>query len=93
MASWWLNLHLYTMQFFQVLSSSLISMHKHTSIIKPLTAYLALESLYRTTTWAIRVGFGFMNWDTLIGLITAEAWAMQEESGSWSVKKYHLKFV
>jgi len=35
-----------------------------TSIIKPLTAYLALESLYRTTTWAICVRFGFMNWDS-----------------------------
>lgn len=42
-------------------------------IITILTAYLALASIYRTTTWALRLGFWFLKWGTLISVIMAGA--------------------
>ena len=37
-------------------------------IITILAAYLALASLYRTTSWLIRLIFWFMKWGTLLGI-------------------------
>jgi hypothetical protein len=37
-------------------------------IITILAAYLALASLYRTASWAIRLSFFFFKWGTLIGV-------------------------
>ncbi|KIM45136.1 hypothetical protein M413DRAFT_35330, partial [Hebeloma cylindrosporum] len=38
-------------------------------IITILAAYLALASLYRTTSWLIRLIFWFMKWGTLLGIL------------------------
>jgi len=40
-------------------------------IITILAAYLALASLYRTASWAIRLSFFFLKWGTLIGVAMA----------------------
>ncbi|KAF8972922.1 hypothetical protein BDZ97DRAFT_1613171, partial [Flammula alnicola] len=37
-------------------------------IITILAAYLALSSLYRTTSWLLRLIFWFMKWGTLLGI-------------------------
>ncbi|KAF5321398.1 hypothetical protein D9619_001377 [Psilocybe cf. subviscida] len=37
-------------------------------ILTLVVAYLALASLYRTTTWLIRLTFWFMKWGTLLGI-------------------------
>ena len=42
-------------------------------IITILAAYLALASLYRTASWAIRLSLFFLKWGTLIGVAMAIA--------------------
>ena len=61
------------------LSSSLISENplewRAEAILPPiitiLAAYLALASLYRTASWAIRLSFFFLKWGTFIGVAMA----------------------
>ncbi|KAK7035230.1 hypothetical protein VNI00_011997 [Paramarasmius palmivorus] len=38
-------------------------------LIAFLTAYLALVSLYRTTTWMVRTGFWFVKWGTILAAL------------------------
>jgi len=43
------------------------------AIISILAAYLALASLYRTTSWVLRTGFWFIKWGTIISILLAGA--------------------
>ncbi|KAF8160961.1 hypothetical protein B0H34DRAFT_698887 [Crassisporium funariophilum] len=42
-------------------------------VITILAAYLALASLYRTTTWFLRFSFWFIKWGTIVGALLAGA--------------------
>ncbi|KIJ67841.1 hypothetical protein HYDPIDRAFT_107360 [Hydnomerulius pinastri MD-312] len=55
------------------------------TIIPPLigflAAYLALVSLYRTTSWMLRTTFWFIKWGTILGALTAGAgWYMGNQN-------------
>jgi hypothetical protein len=43
------------------------------AIISILAVYLALASLYRTTSWVLRTSFWFIKWGTIIGILLAGA--------------------
>ena len=43
------------------------------AIISILAAYLALASLYRTTSWVLRTSFWFIKWGTIISILLAGA--------------------
>ncbi|KAF8556344.1 hypothetical protein OG21DRAFT_1459384 [Imleria badia] len=46
-------------------------------LISFLAAYLALVSLYRTTSWILRTTFWFIKWGTIVGVLAAGAgWYM-----------------
>ncbi|KAH7915207.1 hypothetical protein BJ138DRAFT_1142257 [Hygrophoropsis aurantiaca] len=56
------------------------------TILPPLitffAAYLALVSLYRTTSWMIRTSLWFIKWGTIFGALTAGAgWYMGTQNG------------
>ncbi|TFK44553.1 hypothetical protein BDQ12DRAFT_673200 [Crucibulum laeve] len=52
-------------------------------LISVLAAYLALASLYRTTSWMIRTSVWFIKWGTIIGALTAGAgWYMGSTQGN-----------
>lgn len=50
-------------------------------LISLLIAYLALSSLYRTTSWFFRMGIFFMKWGTIFGaLVAGVGWVMGRSS-------------
>ncbi|KAF9529269.1 hypothetical protein CPB83DRAFT_852972 [Crepidotus variabilis] len=51
-------------------------------IITILAAYLALSSMYRTASWAIRLTFFFVKWGSLIGIIMAFAGYIAANGGA-----------
>lgn len=51
-------------------------------IITILAAYLALASIYRTTTWLARVMFWFLKWGTLFGIVMAGAGYFMASAGN-----------
>lgn len=52
-------------------------------LISFLAAYLALVSLYRTTSWIVRTTFWFVKWGTIFGLLAAGAgWYMGNGGGN-----------
>ncbi|KAG1753001.1 hypothetical protein EDB19DRAFT_2035551 [Suillus lakei] len=56
------------------------------TIIPPLisffAAYLALVSLYRTTSWMVRTSIWFIKWGTILGALTAGlGWYMGQNAG------------
>jgi hypothetical protein len=62
---------------FARLSSSLMGEKSTEAILPPiitiLAAYIALASLYRTASWALRLSLFFLKWGTLIGVAMAVA--------------------
>ncbi|KAJ7287372.1 hypothetical protein C8J57DRAFT_1495823 [Mycena rebaudengoi] len=52
-------------------------------LIALLTSYLAIISLYRTTSWMLRTSLWFMKWGTLAGaLIAASSWLLLQQEGN-----------
>ncbi|KAF8904394.1 hypothetical protein CPB84DRAFT_1772929 [Gymnopilus junonius] len=51
-------------------------------IITVLAAYLALASIYRTTTWLARIIFWFLKWGTLFGILMAGAGYFMGSAGA-----------
>ncbi|KIL68913.1 hypothetical protein M378DRAFT_158050 [Amanita muscaria Koide BX008] len=53
-------------------------------LVTILCAYLALVTLYRTTTWAIRTFFWFIKWGLILGLIfTVVGWHLRGTDQNW----------
>ncbi|KAG1816016.1 uncharacterized protein BJ212DRAFT_1356052 [Suillus subaureus] len=51
-------------------------------LISFLAAYLALVSLYRTTSWMVRTTIWFIKWGTILGTLTAGlGWYMGQSAG------------
>lgn len=51
-------------------------------LISVLAAYLALVSLYRTTSWMVRTSIWFIKWGTILGALTAGmGWYMGQNAG------------
>ncbi|KAG1802640.1 uncharacterized protein HD556DRAFT_1331237 [Suillus plorans] len=51
-------------------------------LISFLAAYLALVSLYRTTSWMVRTSIWFIKWGTIFGALTAGlGWYMGQNAG------------
>lgn len=51
-------------------------------LISFLAAYLALVSLYRTTSWMVRTSIWFIKWGTILGALTAGlGWYMGQSAG------------
>jgi len=48
-----------------------------------LTSYLAIISLYRTTSWMFRTSLWFIKWGTLLGgLVAASSWLLLQQDGN-----------
>ncbi|KAJ6603118.1 hypothetical protein B0H10DRAFT_2079423 [Mycena sp. CBHHK59/15] len=52
-------------------------------LIALLTSYLAIVSLYRTTSWMFRTSLWFMKWGTIVGaIIAASSWLLFQQDGN-----------
>lgn len=52
-------------------------------LIALLTSYLAIVSLYRTTSWMFRTSLWFMKWGTIVGAIVAgSSWLLFQQGGN-----------
>ncbi|KAG2368391.1 hypothetical protein BDR07DRAFT_1391279 [Suillus spraguei] len=52
-------------------------------LISVLAAYLALVSLYRTTSWMVRTSIWFIKWGTILGALAAGlGWYMGQNAGA-----------
>ncbi|KAJ7782880.1 hypothetical protein B0H16DRAFT_1671091 [Mycena metata] len=52
-------------------------------LIALLTSYLAIVSLYRTTSWMFRMSLWFMKWGTIVGaLVAASSWLLLQQDGN-----------
>ncbi|KAJ7124932.1 hypothetical protein C8R44DRAFT_619175 [Mycena epipterygia] len=52
-------------------------------LIALLTSYLAIVSLYRTTSWMFRTSLWFMKWGTIVGgIVAASSWLFLQQDGN-----------
>ncbi|KAF7362071.1 hypothetical protein MVEN_00552700 [Mycena venus] len=52
-------------------------------LIALLTSYLAIVSLYRTTSWMFRTSLWFMKWGTLLGgIVAGTSWLLFQQDGN-----------
>ncbi|KAJ7497105.1 hypothetical protein FB451DRAFT_1120299 [Mycena latifolia] len=52
-------------------------------LIALLTSYLAIVSLYRTTSWMFRTSLWFMKWGTIVGgLVAVSSWLLLQQNGN-----------
>ncbi|KAJ6558548.1 hypothetical protein DFH09DRAFT_533760 [Mycena vulgaris] len=52
-------------------------------LIALLTSYLAIVSLYRTTSWMFRTSLWFIKWGTIVGgLVAASSWLLLQQDGN-----------
>ncbi|KAJ7188491.1 hypothetical protein C8R46DRAFT_22421 [Mycena filopes] len=52
-------------------------------LIALLTSYLAIVSLYRTTSWMFRMSLWFIKWGTIVGaIVAASSWLLLQQNGN-----------
>ncbi|KAJ7128896.1 hypothetical protein C8R43DRAFT_1026274 [Mycena crocata] len=52
-------------------------------LIALLTSYLAIVSLYRTTSWMFRTSLWFIKWGTIVGgIVAASSWLFLQQDGN-----------